>query len=107
MGRILKKVGWSRQLPQRKARQQDAKAVAQWREECLPELKKSEGWRESNFVCRWVSLLSITFIGAHLGPLWAHTGTDPLKSDGDYHPNGRIYVAGQDQAFTGKDIVWF
>ena len=22
-------------------------------------------------------------------------------------PNGRIYVAGQDQAFTGEDIVWF
>lgn len=42
VGRVLKKVGWSRQLPQRKARQQDAKAVAQWREERLPELKKSE-----------------------------------------------------------------
>ncbi|GAB3162494.1 transposase [Telluribacter humicola] len=22
-------------------------------------------------------------------------------------PNGRIYVAGQEQAFTGEDIVWF
>lgn len=22
-------------------------------------------------------------------------------------PNGRIYVAGQDQPFTGEDIVWF
>lgn len=41
VGRILKKVGWSRQLPQRKASQQDAKAVAQWRSERLPELKKS------------------------------------------------------------------
>lgn len=41
IGRILKKVGWSRQLPQRQARQQDAQAVAQWREERLPELKKS------------------------------------------------------------------
>lgn len=43
IGRILKKVGWSRQLPQRKARQQDAQAVVQWRAERLPELKKSEG----------------------------------------------------------------
>ncbi|GAB3967577.1 hypothetical protein GCM10028806_10240 [Spirosoma terrae] len=43
VGRILKKVGWSRQLPQRKARQQDAQAVALWREQRLPELKKSEG----------------------------------------------------------------
>lgn len=22
-------------------------------------------------------------------------------------PNGRIYLAGQDQPFTGEDIVWF
>lgn len=43
VGRILKKVGWSRQLPQRKACQQDAQAVAQWREQRLPELKKSQG----------------------------------------------------------------
>lgn len=36
VGRILKKVGWSRQKPQRKARQQDPQAVVQWREERLP-----------------------------------------------------------------------
>ena len=41
IGRILKKAGWSRQKPQRKASQQDSQAVAQWREERLPELKKS------------------------------------------------------------------
>ncbi|WP_369008821.1 winged helix-turn-helix domain-containing protein [Larkinella sp. C7] len=38
----MKKVGWSRQKPQRKARQQDPQAVAHWREERLPELKKSQ-----------------------------------------------------------------
>ena len=43
VGRILKKVGWSRQKPQRKASQQDAQAVTQWRVERLPELKKSQG----------------------------------------------------------------
>ncbi|RYF39069.1 MAG: transposase [Cytophagaceae bacterium] len=41
VGRILKKVGWIRQKPQRKAYQQDPQAVAQWKEERLPELKKS------------------------------------------------------------------
>ncbi|MBC3788473.1 winged helix-turn-helix domain-containing protein [Spirosoma utsteinense] len=41
IGRILKKVGWSRQKPQRKASQQNLQAVAQWREERLPALKKS------------------------------------------------------------------
>lgn len=41
VGRLLKKVGWTRQKPQKKARQQSAEAVAQWRGERLPELKKS------------------------------------------------------------------
>lgn len=42
VGRLLKKVGWSRQKPQAKARQQDARAVTQWRQERLPDLKKSK-----------------------------------------------------------------
>jgi transposase len=42
IGRLLKRVGWSRQKPQRKAQQQNAIAVALWRDETLPELKKSE-----------------------------------------------------------------
>ena len=41
VGRILKKVEWTRQKPQRKARQQNQQRVEQWREERLPELKKS------------------------------------------------------------------
>jgi transposase len=43
VGRLLKRVGWSRQKPQPKARQQDAAAVQQWREDHLPALKKSAG----------------------------------------------------------------
>ncbi len=43
VGRLLKKAGWSRQKPQKKARQQDAQAVQQWQQQTLPELKKSEG----------------------------------------------------------------
>lgn len=42
VGRLLKKVGWSRQKPARQARQQDPQAVANWREERLPALKKSQ-----------------------------------------------------------------
>lgn len=40
VGRLLKKVGWSRQKPQPKARQQDPQAVQQWRQDRLPALKK-------------------------------------------------------------------
>ncbi len=41
VGRLLKKLGWSRQKPQKKARQQDTQAVAYWRQERLYQLKKS------------------------------------------------------------------
>ncbi|WP_240625922.1 helix-turn-helix domain-containing protein [Spirosoma pollinicola] len=40
IGRLLKKVGWSRQKPARLARQQDTQAVLNWQEERLPALKK-------------------------------------------------------------------
>ncbi|MDQ1090505.1 winged helix-turn-helix domain-containing protein [Siphonobacter sp. SORGH_AS_1065] len=42
VGRLLKKAGWSIQKPQRKAHQQDRNAVQEWREQRLPELKKSQ-----------------------------------------------------------------
>lgn len=41
VGRLLKKMEWTRQKPQPKARQQNSQRVQQWREERLSELKKS------------------------------------------------------------------
>jgi transposase len=48
---------------------------------------------------------------------WAPKGQTPVLTEqvGRAHlsliaaiaPNGRLYVAGQDQAFSGEDIVWF
>lgn len=43
VGRILKKLGWSLQKPVKKARQQDKQKVEQWREQTVPDIKKSEG----------------------------------------------------------------
>lgn len=40
VGRMLTKLGWSRQKPQRKASQQEPQADAQWREEQLPKLNR-------------------------------------------------------------------
>ncbi|RYF39070.1 MAG: hypothetical protein EOO38_23835, partial [Cytophagaceae bacterium] len=52
-----------------------------------------------------------------LANTWAPRGQTPIlvEQAGRAHlsliaaiaPNGRIYVAGQDQSFTGEDIVWF
>ena len=41
VGRILKKLGWSLQKPVKKARQQNKHKVEQWREETVPDIKKS------------------------------------------------------------------
>lgn len=43
VGRILKKLGWSLQRPAKKARQQNKQKVEQWREQTVPDLKKSRG----------------------------------------------------------------
>ena len=52
-----------------------------------------------------------------LGHTWAPCGQTPVvvEQAGRVHlsliaaiaPNGRLYVAGQDQSFTSEDIVWF
>ena len=41
MSRLLKQLGFSRQKPQKRARQQDAEAVAAWHEKRWPALKKN------------------------------------------------------------------
>lgn len=51
VGHLLKKVEWTRQKPQRKARQQNLQRVEQWRDEHLPKLKKSPGRKASDSVC--------------------------------------------------------
>jgi transposase len=40
MGRMLRDLGWSVQKPQEQATQRNDEAIAQWREECWPDLKK-------------------------------------------------------------------
>jgi transposase len=41
--KILKSLGWSCQKPERRARERDEEAIAGWRREIWPELKKSAG----------------------------------------------------------------
>jgi transposase len=40
VGRLLKAIGWSPQKPARRARQRDEAAIARWREETWPALKR-------------------------------------------------------------------
>jgi transposase len=40
VGRILKALGWTRQKPERRARQRDEEAITRWQDERWPELQK-------------------------------------------------------------------
>lgn len=66
-------------------------------------------------------ILYVDESACYLLPMLAHTwaprgqtpvlveqaGRDHLSLIAAIAPTGRIYVAGQDQSFTGEDIVWF
>jgi len=43
VGRLLNKIGWSRQKPTEHASQRDAEAIAEWQAETWPELEKKPG----------------------------------------------------------------
>jgi transposase len=50
--RYLKKMGWSCQKPERRARERDAQAVRRWRQETIPALEKSASERPCARVSR-------------------------------------------------------
>jgi transposase len=46
VGRLLKAIGWSPQKPARRARQRDEAAIARWREDTWPALKRGRRSRD-------------------------------------------------------------
>ena len=87
IGRLLKKVGWSRQKPQRKAQQQNYDAVQPWQQERLRELKKAKAEQRvvlyiDESACYLLPLLAHT---------WAPTGQTPVVVEraGREHLTGR------------------
>ena len=58
--------------------------------------------------CYLLPMLRLTWAPRGQTPvLREQAGRDHLSLIAAIAPNGRIYVAGQDQSFTGEDIVWF
>ncbi len=49
VGRLLKAIGWSPQKPARRARQRDEAAIARWREDTWPALKRGRRSRDKAF----------------------------------------------------------
>lgn len=46
--RILRSLGWSCQMPERRARERDEKAIAQWRQDRWPHIKKGSSTRRQH-----------------------------------------------------------
>ena len=47
VGNILRSIGWSRQKPMTRASQHDEEAIAKWREEKWPDLKKKQKQKDA------------------------------------------------------------
>ena len=47
VGNILRSIGWSRQKPMTRASQRDEEAIAKWREEKWPDLKKKQKQKDA------------------------------------------------------------
>lgn len=65
--RLLRELGWSCQRPERRARQQDPKAVKEFRAKTWEELKKRQTLRETDHLCRRVRPERATVHPAHMG----------------------------------------
>lgn len=76
VGRLVKKVGWSRQKPQTKARQQNMETITQWQQERsgCPNLKKAQA---EGRVVLYVDKAACYLLPL-LAPTWAPCGQTPV-----------------------------
>ena len=112
--RLLKALGWSRQKPKKKATQQDKQAVAQWREQTWPQLKK-KAQQEGR------TIVPVDEAAFYLLPAvvrtWAPKGCTPILEGVYSHdhlsaisaitPHGKLYVHLHKEAMDGWDVVRF
>lgn len=112
--RLLKRLGWSRQKPQRKSQQQDVHAVSDWRALTWPDLKQKverEGY----------TLVPVDEAAFYLLPAvvrtWAPKGCPPTLREVYSHahlsaisaitPQGKLYLQLQEEPINGWDVVRF
>lgn len=66
VGRLLKKIGWSRQKPAERASQREEAEIEEWEEETWPEIKKSRSRRQNHRLRRRGGVLLVAGGGAYL-----------------------------------------
>ena len=114
LGRILRSCGWSQQKPALRSAQRDEVAIEDWRERRFAELKK-------NALAEGRTILWADESGFYLLPAllrtWAPVGQTPvirrklsydhLSAISAISLTGDLYLAVQDHAYKGPDVVEF
>ena len=76
VGRLQSKIGWICQKPVERAEQRDEDAIADWREETFPELKKSRHGGAHSCLCRRSGLLLVARGGPDLRAARTNAGAE-------------------------------
>jgi transposase len=71
---LLHRIGWSVQVPARRAAERDEAQIARWREETWPVIKDGGGPGRLALLRRRVRPGLKAAEGPYLGPLWLHPG---------------------------------
>ena len=114
MGRFSKRFAGVRKNPCRRARQRDEAAIAQWRDETWPAIKKGRKAQQQTIFfideSGFYPLPSVVRTYAPVGqtPILREWWTrDHLSAISAISPEGKLYFHSQDHAMNSDDVVAF
>ena len=114
VGRLLKELGWTPQMPIRRAIQRNERAIRRWRAEVWPELRKQASRErrvlvfedESGFYL--LPGLVRTYAPAGKTPVIREKQTrDHLSVMGGMTPEGKVYTLARQESFNGLHCIEF
>lgn len=73
ISKLMRKIGFSLQVPVSRSYRKDEKAVEEWKAQTLPAIKKSPVWRVPDSFCRRIRHWCRSPYQPHLCPRWANT----------------------------------
>jgi transposase len=114
VGRLLKRLGWTPQMPIRRAIQRDESAIKRWRTDVWPELRKRASRERRVLVFEDESGFYLlpgvvkTYAPEARTPILRETQTrDHLSVLGGMTPEGKLYVLARQRSVNGLDIIEF
>lgn len=114
VGRLLKELGWTPQMPIRRATQRNERAIRRWRADVWPELRKRASRErrvlvfedESGFYL--LPGLVRTYAPAGKTPVIREKQTrDHLSVMGGMTPEGKVYTLARQESFNGLHCIEF